>query len=97
MSNKIDDILQKFSNTISLGIMGNVPGAEGTPIYTNPEQVKDALYALIRDEVITTEHNVECHKRYNSQDICDCGLDSQLMRLANLFGKSTSSKDGEGE
>lgn len=32
---QLTEILERQANTIALGIMGNVPGAEGTPIYNN--------------------------------------------------------------
>jgi hypothetical protein len=46
---KIDEILEKFANTIALGIMGNVPGAEGTPIYTKPDEAAKELQQLIAE------------------------------------------------
>lgn len=53
----IEGVQQKFANTIALGIMGNVPGAEGTPIYTKPEEATTAIMAAV-DEY-TRERQLE--------------------------------------
>jgi hypothetical protein len=48
-------------------------------------RAKDELHQLMF-EVIGTDHNVECPKRYDIEGPCQCGLDQQRTKLAEVFG-----------
>lgn len=97
---ELDEILETFANTISLGIMGNVPGAEGTPIYTNPETAKQKLLVW-RDKEVMEATDKEHALRIKLTDLLLCELarvphdrmlagdltDDDFKRLSEAMGR----------